>query len=69
LLVQRETARAYTASALGDGQADDGESPDGDGDRQRGRWRPFWRRAALPAQEVNGQPAAAVPADAPVPAE
>ena len=74
LLGQRETARAYTASTLGDGPGDGGRDPGGDADGQRGKWHLFGSRsasapaAAPPVQAVNGPapdvPASDVPADA-----
>ena len=73
LLDQRETARTYTASTLGDGTAGD-RRPGGDGDRRSSRHL-FGRRsaspqaAARPAQTVNSHPVPDVPADASAPAE
>ena len=68
LLDQRETARAYTASTLGDAPAASGRDPGGDaGGGQHGRWHLFGSRfvppqaAAPPAQAANG-PAPDVPA-------
>ena len=73
LLGQRETARAYTASTLGNGSAGSGRDSGGDaGDGQRGKWHLFGSRSAPqqaagpPVQAVNGQapdvPARDVPA-------
>ena len=76
LLGQRETARAYTASTLGDGPAggdrDPGRDPGADAAvGQRSKWHLFGRRsasaqaAAPPVQAANG-PARDAPApDAP----
>ncbi len=76
LLGQRETARAYTASTLGDGPAgsdrDPGRDPGADAaGGQRSKWHLFGPRpasaqaAAPPVQAVNG-PAPDIPApDAP----
>jgi hypothetical protein len=79
LLGQRETARAYTASTLGNdpagGDRDPGRDPGGDAaGSQRGKWHLFGPRsasaqAAAPSvQAVNGPardvPASDVPADA-----
>ncbi len=77
LLGQRETARAYTASTLGNGPADGGRDPGGDaGGGQRSKWHLFGPRSAAPkaadppAQAVNGHapdvPASDGPADASV---
>jgi hypothetical protein len=74
LIDQRETARAYTASTLGNG------TPRGDphrsaGDSRRSGLRLFGhhfarRPAAVgPPESVTGQPAPDVPADVPAPAE
>jgi hypothetical protein len=75
LLGQRETARAYTASTLGDGLAGAGRDPGADaGGGQHGKWHLFGSRSASPqaaAPQVpaaNG-PAPDVPADADQPAE
>ena len=64
LLGQRETARAYTASTLGDGPADaarePGRAPGADAGGQRGKWHLFGPRSASPqaaapsVQAVNG---------------
>jgi hypothetical protein len=74
LIGQRDTARAYTASALGDGTPPGGRDPGPDGSR-RGRLHLFGHRPA-PRQAVAthpepsaGEPAADVPADTPAPAE
>ena len=75
LLGQRETARAYTASTLGNGPADGDPDPGADAAAgQRSRWHLFGPRsasaqaAAPPVQAVNGPapdvPASNVPADA-----
>jgi len=67
LLGQRETARAYTASTLGDGPAGGDRQPGGNTGGRRGKWRLFGPRsasaqaAAPPVQAVNG-PAPDVPA-------
>ena len=74
LLDQRETARAYTASTLGNGPAAGGRDPGGDaGGGQHSKWHLFGSRsasaqaAAPPVQAVNGHaphvPASDVPAD------
>ncbi len=75
LIGQRETARAYTASTLGDGPADGGRDPGADaGGGQHRRWHLSGSRSASPqaaAPQVpaaNG-PAPDVPADADQPAE
>jgi hypothetical protein len=75
LLGQRETARAYTASTLGNDTAGDGHGPGGDADggqrSQRSKLHLFGPRsaspqaAAPPVQAVNGH-APDVPADASV---
>src|SRR5579872_969106 len=61
LIGQRETARAYTASTLGDGPAGGGRDPGADAAAgQRGKWHLFGRRSAAaqagapPGQAVNG---------------
>jgi hypothetical protein len=75
LLGQRETARAYTASTLGNGPADGGGDPEADADDgQRSKWHLFGSRSASPqaadpsVRAVNGHapdvPASDVPADA-----
>ncbi len=82
LLGQRETARAYTASTLGNSPADGGRAvtqPGGDGGAQRSKRHLFGHRssspqAAAPAPVVNGHPApdipaGDVPADASTPVE
>jgi hypothetical protein len=72
LLDQRETARAYTASMLGNGPADGDRDPGRDpgaeaAGGQRSKWHLFGRRSASaqttapPVQAVNG-PAPDVPA-------
>jgi hypothetical protein len=72
LLDERETARAYTASTLGNGPAGGGRDPGRDpgadaAGGQRGKWHLFGRRpaaaqaAAPPAQAATG-PAPDVPA-------
>jgi hypothetical protein len=79
LIGQRDTARAYTASALGNGappgnsESSAGLDPSHDderGDRPRlfGR-RPPRQPATAPADARTGQPAPDVPAGAPAPAE
>jgi hypothetical protein len=71
LLEQRETARAYTASTLGDDSAADGPAADGSGSGQRGKWHLFGPRTASaqaagpPVPAVNGH-APGDPADAAV---
>jgi len=75
LLGQRETARAYTASTLGNGSAGSDRDSGADADDgQRSRWHLFGSRSASPqaagppAQAVNGHasdvPASDVPAEA-----
>ena len=77
LIGQRETARAYTASTLGNGPAGGGRDPGGDaGGGQRSKWHLFGPRSAAPqaadppVQAVNGHapdvPASDGPADASV---
>jgi hypothetical protein len=74
LISQRETARAYTASTLGNGTADSDRDPGADADDgQRSRWHMFGSRsaspqaAAPPVPAVNGHapdvPASDVPAE------
>jgi hypothetical protein len=48
LLEQRETARAYTASTLGNGSSADGSAADGSGGGQRSKWHLFGSRTASP---------------------
>jgi hypothetical protein len=74
LIDQRQTARAYTASALGNGTPGGGRQPGPDGGR-RGWLHPFGRRPAPPqaaapthAEPPAGQPGPDVPASAPAPA-
>jgi hypothetical protein len=67
LIGQRDTARAYTASTLGNGPAGGDRHPGEDGGAQRSRRHLFGRRpvspqAAPPAQAVTGQPASDIPA-------
>ena len=70
LLGQRETARAYTASTLGNSPGDGGlavTQPGGDGGGRRAKRHLFGHRssspqAAAPAQAVNGHPAPDIPA-------
>jgi hypothetical protein len=74
LIDQRETARAYTASTLGDGTPTTGRHlTPGNGllGRLRGSGRPPAAPlpAARPAEPAPGQPAADVPAGTPAPAE
>jgi hypothetical protein len=79
LLDQRETARAYAASSLGNGDAPAGGDPlpagNGHGGGSRGRWQLFGRGTAAPqatappAQPVSGHPGADSPASTSVPAE
>lgn len=67
LIGQRDTARAYTASTLGNGPVGDDSHP-GETFGRRSRRHPFGRRpaspqaAAPPAQTANGQPASDTPA-------
>jgi|SRR5450755_2944274 hypothetical protein len=76
LLDQRDTARTYTASTLGDGDGDgsprDGRDP-GRRDPRPGRRRLFARRTAGRPETLPGQaadaPAAETPASASAPAE
>jgi hypothetical protein len=74
LIGQRETARAYTASQLGNG-AHNGNRDPGPGDGRRGRLhlfghRPAPRQAASADPEwPDGRPAPDVPAGAPAPAQ
>jgi hypothetical protein len=78
LIGQRDTARAYTASTLGNGASSgNGESSAGlnpsQDDGHRGRRRLFGRRpaprqpATAPAEPGTGQPALGVPAATPAP--
>jgi hypothetical protein len=74
LIGQRDTARAYTASDLGNGTARSDPRP-GPAGRHGGGWRrlfghqPAGRRGAVePPEPVQGQAAPDVPADAPDPA-
>ena len=80
LLDQRETARAYTASTLGNGDApatgDVLPAGNGHGSGARGRWQLFGRgTAAAPlataptAQPVNGQPSDDISPSTSAPAE
>jgi len=80
LISQREAARAYTSSTLGNGATSGGRHAGEDGGVPRSMRHPFGRRAASPqaaappAHAVNGQarsdiPAGDVPADASAPAE
>jgi hypothetical protein len=79
LLDQRETARAYTASSLGNGDAPASGDPlatgNGHGGGSRSRWRLFGRGTAAPlatvppAERVSAQPGADSPASTSVPAE
>ena len=63
LISQRDTARAYTASTLGNDPAGEDRHPGEDDGGQRSTRHLFGRRpaspqaAAPPAQAVNGQPA------------
>jgi hypothetical protein len=71
LLDQRETARAYTASAPGDA-ATRSDSPPGPDESRGGGPRPFGRRltprhAAAPPEPLNGQVAPDASADTPAP--
>jgi hypothetical protein len=71
LIAEREAARTYTASTLGNNSAEDNGHLSAGSDGQQGRWwHPFGRRLASlrapgavpPAEAENGQPAADVPA-------
>ena len=68
LLDQRETARAYTASTLGDGPVGGGRGPGADAaGGQRGKWHLFGPRsassqAAAPQVPAVNEPAPDVPA-------
>jgi hypothetical protein len=74
LLGQRRTARAYTASTLGNGPAGGGDPGADADDGQRSKWHLFGPRSASPqaadppVRAVNGHapdvPASDVPADA-----
>jgi hypothetical protein len=70
LIDQRETARAYTASTLanGDAQAGGDRLPDGNGHRggSRGRWHRFGRESVSPPAGTAGQHPAGT-ADRPAP--
>jgi hypothetical protein len=74
LIGQRETARAYTASKLGDG-APSGNGHLGPDDGRRGWRHLFGQRsapreaAAAPAESPVGPPASGIPADSAVPAD
>ena len=74
LIDQRQTARAYTASTLGNGPADGGRDPGGDADGgQRSKWHLFGHRssspqaAGPPVQTVNGHAPDVPASDGPVP--
>ena len=78
LIGQRDTARAYTASTLGNGASPSNGAPPADldpsqDDGRRDRPRLFGRRTAprqpatAPAEPGAGQPAPGVPAAAPAP--
>ena len=73
LLGQRETARAYSASTLGNGSADVDRQPGGG--RRRSKWHLSGyrssspRAAAPPAQTANGNPVPGVAAGGPGTAE
>jgi hypothetical protein len=78
LLDQRETARAYAASSLGNGDAPASGDPlpsgNGHGGGSRGRWQLFGRgtapqATAPPAEQVSGHPGADSPSSTSVPAE
>jgi len=63
LLGQRETARAYTASTLGNGPAGGGRDPGADaGGGQRSKWHLFGPRSASPQAAAPPVPAASEPA-------
>ena len=74
LIGQRDTARAYTASTLGNGTAPSASSPGPDHGRGEGWGRLFARRAAPrqapaePLEPLTGQPAPDAPAGTPAPA-
>jgi hypothetical protein len=69
LIDQRDTARAYTASTLGNGPASSDPRP-GTGWRRLFAHRAAPRRAPTePSEPLTGQPAPDSPADAPAPAE
>jgi len=79
LIGQRDTARAYTASTLGNGAPPGNGAPSSNGappadldpsqdDGRRDRPRLFGRRpASAPAEPQAGQPAPGIPAAAPAP--
>jgi hypothetical protein len=75
LISQREAARTYTSSTLGNGATSGGRHAGEDGGGPRSMRHPFGRRpASPPAHTANGQaasdiPAGHVPADASAPAE
>jgi hypothetical protein len=74
LISQRDTARAYTASTLGNDQAHGDHHPAEDDGSQPSIRHLFGHRSAPPAQAANAQPApdtpaGDVPADVPAPAE
>jgi hypothetical protein len=75
LISQRDAARAYTASTLGNDQAPADHHPAEDDGGQRSIRHPFGHRSASPpAQPVYGQPGPDIPAgdvhaDAPAPAD
>ena len=63
LISQRDTARAYTASTLGNDPAgEDHHHGEDDGGQRSIRHLFGHRSAAPPAQAVNGQPASDIPA-------
>jgi hypothetical protein len=72
LIAEREAARTYTASTLGNDSAEDNGHLSAGSQGQQGRWNPFGRRLASlraprttpPAEAENSQPAGDVPADA-----
>ena len=74
LIGQRDTAREYTASTLGNGTASSASSPGPDHGRGEGWRRLFARRAAPgqapaePLEPLTGQPAPDAPAGTPAPA-
>jgi len=71
LIAEREAARTYTASTLGNESAEDNGHLSAGSDGQQGRWHLFGRRltsrqaprATPPDEADNGQPDGDVPAD------
>jgi hypothetical protein len=70
LIAERETARTYTASTLGNDSAEDNGGLSAGSDGQQGRWHLFGRRLASPRtsratppdEADNSQPAGDIPA-------